>query len=247
MARVIYLSPSNHGAGANKCLKKGCYEDKHTRPIANAAAKYLKLNGFEVIVASKNKTMAQRCKESDKAGADLHIPIHTNASGSASARYLMFMCIAKTGEYKKLFNAIAPEFEKIYPGKKEAVFAERDDLYEINVPNAKTFYLELGFHTNRTDCDDFIHDSDKLGKALAKGICEYYGVKFKDGETKETYKVRVIVDSLKVRKGPGTNYAVNSYINDKGIYTIVEKKGNWGKLKSGAGWINTSSRYCKKA
>ena len=24
---------------------------------------------------------------------------------------------------------------------------------------------------------------------------------------------------------------------DKGVYTIVQTSGNWGKLKSGAGWI----------
>lgn len=248
MAKLIYLSPSNHGAGANKCLKKGCYEDKHTRPIANAAAKYLKYSGFKVIVASKSKTMAKRCAEADKNNAALYVPIHTNASGTASARYLMFMCIAKTGEYKKLFNAIAPEFEKIYPGKKEAVFAVRKDLYEINAPKAKTFYCELGFHTNKTDCNDFIHNADALGKALAKGICKYYGVPFKSVKSKDVnFKVKVKVNTLNVRSGPGTKYAVKSKIKDKGIYTIVEQKGSWGKLKSGKGWICISSFYCKKA
>lgn len=31
-----------------------------------------------------------------------------------------------------------------------------------------------------------------------------------------------------------------------GIYTIVETNGSWGKLKSGKGWINISSKYCKR-
>ena len=31
-------------------------------------------------------------------------------------------------------------------------------------------------------------------------------------------------------------------IKDRGTYTIVEVKGTWGKLKSGAGWI--SLNYC---
>ena len=38
--------------------------------------------------------------------------------------------------------------------------------------------------------------------------------------------------------------AVNN--KDHGKYTIVETKGNWGKLKSGAGWINCSDKYCKR-
>ena len=178
MGKVIYLSPSNHGVGANKCLHSGCYEDKHTRPIAEAAAKYLKASGFTVYVASAGTTMAQRCAESDKVGASLHIPIHTNASGTASARYLMFMCIRTSGEYKKLFDAVSPFMEAIYPEHTKAHFVVREDLYEINVPKAKTLYCELGFHTNKTDCDNFIHNSDAVGKALAQGICKYYGVAF---------------------------------------------------------------------
>lgn len=51
------------------------------------------------------------------------------------------------------------------------------------------------------------------------------------------YMVRVTADALNYRKGPGTNYAINGIIKDKGSYTIVEVQGNWGRLKSGAGWI----------
>ncbi len=55
--------------------------------------------------------------------------------------------------------------------------------------------------------------------------------------TSASYLVRVTADSLNIRKGPGTNYGTNGAITNKGTYTIVETQGNWGKLKSGAGWI----------
>ncbi len=55
------------------------------------------------------------------------------------------------------------------------------------------------------------------------------------------YIVQVTVDALNVRTGPGTNYPIATHkhhcIRDHGKYTIVEVKDNWGKLKSGAGWI----------
>ena len=60
-------------------------------------------------------------------------------------------------------------------------------------------------------------------------------------DVKCPYIVKVTADALNVRTGPGTNYPIathkNHCIRDKGKYTIVEEKGNWGKLKSGAGWI----------
>ena len=185
MEKVIYLSPSNHGKNANKCLHAGCYEDKHTRPIAEATSKYLTARGFKVVIAKAGTSMKERCAESDKIGADLHIPIHTNASSTDTARYLMFMFYADNSVYRKIFNSVAPHLEKIYPNNKKSVFSVRKDLFEVNQPKAKTMYCELGFHTNQTDCDKFIHNSDAVGKALAEGICDYFGIEFEDSAAPE--------------------------------------------------------------
>lgn len=51
------------------------------------------------------------------------------------------------------------------------------------------------------------------------------------------YTVRVTIRNLNIRKGPGTKYGRVQYIKP-GVYTIVEEKSGWGKLKSGAGWIS---------
>lgn len=53
-----------------------------------------------------------------------------------------------------------------------------------------------------------------------------------------SFKVKVIVSSLIYRSGPSIYYASKGTITDRGVYTIVQVKGVWGKLKSGAGWIN---------
>lgn len=52
-----------------------------------------------------------------------------------------------------------------------------------------------------------------------------------------SFLVRVTADVLNIRSGPGTNYGINGTISDRGVYTIVETSGSWGRLKSGAGWI----------
>ena len=56
-------------------------------------------------------------------------------------------------------------------------------------------------------------------------------------QTKAPFLVRVTADKLNVRKGPGTSYRTTTTIKDHGVYTIVAQEKNWGKLKSGAGWI----------
>lgn len=54
----------------------------------------------------------------------------------------------------------------------------------------------------------------------------------------QPYTVKVTADALNIRRGPGTQHSITGVIKDKGIYTIVDTQGTWGKLKSGAGWIS---------
>lgn len=54
---------------------------------------------------------------------------------------------------------------------------------------------------------------------------------------RNNFTVKVTAKDLNIRSGPGAQYKVNTVI-PPGVYTIVEQSGSWGKLKSGAGWIN---------
>jgi len=42
----------------------------------------------------------------------------------------------------------------------------------------------------------------------------------------------------------GIGYKINGQIRKNEVYSIVDEKNGWGKLKSGAGWINL--KYVKK-
>lgn len=55
--------------------------------------------------------------------------------------------------------------------------------------------------------------------------------------TAETYRVKVTANTLNVRSGPSTNYAVVTQVKAGDVYTIIEEREGWGRLKSGAGWI----------
>ena len=59
-----------------------------------------------------------------------------------------------------------------------------------------------------------------------------------DGELQNVpFIVRIGIDDLNIRTGPGVGYPRTGIYTGKGAFTIVEVKGNWGRLKSGAGWI----------
>lgn len=50
------------------------------------------------------------------------------------------------------------------------------------------------------------------------------------------FKVKVTADDLRIRKEPNLHGEIVGYTG-KGVFTIIEEKDGWGKLKSGAGWI----------
>lgn len=64
------------------------------------------------------------------------------------------------------------------------------------------------------------------------------------------FKVRVIDEALNIRNAPGVQNKAVGVIRGKGVYTIVQvaQVGSavWGKLKSGAGWINVGEKYVER-
>ncbi len=58
------------------------------------------------------------------------------------------------------------------------------------------------------------------------------------------YIVQVTTSPLNIRSGASTSFNIVGSIQDKGKYTIIEESNNWGKLKSGVGWISLA--YTKK-
>lgn len=57
------------------------------------------------------------------------------------------------------------------------------------------------------------------------------------------FLVKVSIDNLNIRSGPGIGHGRTGYFTGRGIFTIVEVKvgdgsvSGWGRLKSGVGWI----------
>lgn len=93
----------------------------------------------------------------------------------------------------------------------------------------------------------FVHDLNKYNEFLNHvNTKTYYGTdEVPPASTQNgSYLVRVTADVLNIREKASSKSKKVGQIKDKGVYTIVETKGNWGKLKSGLGWI--CLKYTKK-
>ena len=92
---------------------------------------------------------------------------------------------------------------------------------------------------------------DLWGGVTYKGATGFINLKYVKPVTTTTtsgkavnYRVRITASSLNVRKEPNASAKITTTVKKDNVFTIVEEKNGWGKLKSGAGWINLS--YTKK-
>lgn len=228
MAKV-YLSPScqydNAYAYGNTTEGVQCVK------ISNACKVALQRSGISVMTPATNSLVA-RCAESDKWGADLHVPIHTNAyNGKTSGTRVYYYSGSVKGSKaaKAVFDVLAP----FTPGKSESVSAN-NGLLEINTPNAPTAYVEVDFHDVPSIAKWITENTTAIGEKIAQGICKYFGVTYKAPSTAKpttpttpskptTAAVKIEAPNLKdYLKEGDRNLAVYAY---KQQLMLLKKKG----------------------
>ena len=89
-------------------------------------------------------------------------------------------------------------------------------------------------------------DWTRFKKLISSGSSDSSGNGNTSGE--KTYKpgiYKVNDPALNIRTEPDVNSKIVGVIRDQGSYTITKiQNGSWGKLRSGAGWINCHKKYC---
>ena len=78
---------------------------------------------------------------------------------------------------KAIFARLAP----VTPGTSENIRVDAS-LYEVRVPSAPTAYVECEFHDNPTASKWIVENTGLIGESIAHGICDYFGVTFKEPE-----------------------------------------------------------------
>lgn len=165
----IYLSPSNQYQ--NMYAAGDTSEMEQCDLIAGLTAEKLEDKGFTVMVGQSGDSMQNRCDESDAFNADLHIPIHTNAlNGEYTGGTFVF--VLGDNEYA-LAQSVLDSLAPISPGGDDRI-EYKPELYEINMPQAKTVYIECEFHDTEEGANWIINNKDKIAEAICDGICNYY-------------------------------------------------------------------------
>ena len=180
MSKKVFLSPSNQYD--NRYAYGDTTEGVQCGKIAEACKIALERNNIEVMLMH-DESMQEKCQKSNAFGADLHVPIHTNAfNGSVTGTRMFYY--ADGGEGHKACKAIFAQLAPVTPGDSESIRAGAS-LYEVRVPSAPTAYCECEFHDSVDTAKWIIENTGLIGETIAHGICDYFGISFDDGKTPE--------------------------------------------------------------
>lgn len=180
----VFLTPSNQPE--NLYAYGNTNEQVQCGYIAEACRKALERCGFEVKVAHK-VSLSEKIAQSNEWGADLHIPIHTNAfNGMVSGTRIM--CHSTTGKGYDASEAIFKHLAPLTPGNSENITTSK--LSEIANTKAPCVYIEVDFHDVPSVAKWIIEHTTEIGETICKGVCEYFGTPYK-APSETLYKVQV--------------------------------------------------------
>ena len=194
MAKKIYISPSNQNN--NSYAYGNTTEDVVCGKIGKALETALKRCGFSTKYGQYD-TMQNRVAASNKWGANMHIPIHTNAFNGKVGGTRIFYYEAN-GYGNVAAKCVYDELKDLSPGTSDNIVAA-PDLYELRYTNATAVYVEAEFHDGE-HAKWIINHTTEIAEAICKGVCKYYKVAYiapnkstatvEKAETEEVYKVK---------------------------------------------------------
>ena len=190
MSKKVFLSPSNQYD--NVYAYGNTTEGVQCGKIAEACKTALIRNGIDVMLMH-DESMQEKCQKSNAFGADLHVPIHTNAFNGQTLGGTLVMIYSNATENKKAGSAILNAVAPISPGSDYSLRVN-SSLAELNSTKAIAVYVECEFHDTKEGADWIINNVKSLGEAICKGVCNYYGATYKEDfsdDSDKLYRVQI--------------------------------------------------------
>lgn len=259
--------------GSKGVYKNGKAYEEHTfnATVGEKVRKILQAHGVSVLVLQpafgRDVSLSARTSKANAWGADIYWSIHANA-GTSSARGLAGFYWSTSSQSKKLAQLYAkyckaenfPVYsgDYMYPSQR----GTWSDFHELRESAMPALLTENGFMTNAEDFKlIFLNAGDfhnRLARAHAKAILEYFGIKYDSGKAGEskpaptTYKpteedydkgrigrATITTDVLNFREGKSLDSKVIKTLKEGSTYFVYAVDGKWYNL--GGGWASAGS------
>lgn len=177
----IFLD-AGHGGKDPGALGNGIKEKDINLSVALKVGEILKKHNLEVIYSRTTDVfleLSERTAKANKSNADIFVSIHCNAAENVSAKGVETFSYPGSNKGTALAKCIQDSIisSKIYTIDRKIKTANFAVLRQSNMPSA---LIELAFITNVEDAKILKDKQDELAIAIAKGICRYFGVEYRE-------------------------------------------------------------------
>lgn len=227
---TIYLSPSTQEFNPYVI---GGNEEYYMNLVADAMIPILEANGIQFSRNTPDMTAGSSIRESNAGNYDLHLAIHSNASGPGQEgqnRGVVIFYYPTSTSGRNFAEIIANNFREIYPNPDLVRTLGVTNLGEVSRTRAPSVLVEVAYHDNVEDANWIVNNIDTIGQALANSVVQYFqGAPPQTGGQQQGRTGTVALQSgyLNIRSGPSLNSPVIAMAPNGATVTILGTNGEW--------------------
>jgi len=220
---VIYWSPStqenNRGVGSYGT------EEQRMNELCSKVMYYVNQGGGNFTQYRNNQAWDLKTvvNDSNSKVVDLHIALHSNAGGGKGTECYYYYKTAQDGKRLAtiLYNQVAPKTISSDRGVMPDNKLYSNGLYETRETNAPAALIEIMFHDNIVDVNDYLAKIDEIALAIAQVPYIFYDIPYKMATSEKNKAI------AKLRKV--SQYSDKVWVPE---FEILEKKGLniWGLI-----------------
>ena len=176
----IYLSPSTQDFNPYVI---GGNEEYYMNLIADAMEPYLYATGISFTRNTPDMTAASSIAASNSGNYDLHLALHSNASGSASAsgsvRGSEVYYYPSSINGRRAAEIIANNLQIIYPLPDRVKTVPTTTIGEVRRTRAPSVLIEFAYHDNYDDAVWIRDNINAIAQNVVISLADYFGIPFR--------------------------------------------------------------------
>ncbi len=230
---VIYLSPSTQEF--NEYITGGS-EEYWMNLLADAMEPILTSSGIRYIRNTPDMTAASSILASNAGNYDLHLALHSNASGEGQAgqnRGILAFYYPGSAQGLRAAQLLVDGLKAIYPLPNLVRTESTTTLGEIRRVRAPSVLLELGYHDNYEDAVWITSHIDAMAENLVLSLTEFFGIPFFRSSNPLPGVVQVEQGALNVHERPAYDAPVIARLYNGTQVTVLNEYYGWYLIQMG--------------
>ncbi len=226
---IIYLSPSTQEFNP---YNGGGNEEQYMNLIADAMEPYLAASGIKFVRNTPDMTAASSIRASNAGNYDLHLALHSNATGTGdgSRRGSEVYYYPTSEKGKRFADIVAKNLKIIYPIPQNVKTVPTTTLGEVRRVRAPGVLIEIAYHDNLEDANWIKNNIEAIAANIVYSLTEYFGIPFNTPQNIFTATVATNGSNLNIRSGPSTASPIIGSIPNGSEVTVFSVDNGWAVI-----------------